>query len=73
MTARGFTYGPEFDAENPEVAYGRCDGCGQLRLCLAGYACPATCGGACGTEGCTAVIALCGTCGPSPRLYTAGS
>lgn len=58
----GFTYAGTYDAGNPETARDRCDGCGQEAMCTAGYACPATCQGACGTDGCTAVIVLCGRC-----------
>lgn len=56
------TYASVYDADNPEVAEDRCDGCGQWALCTAGYACPATCI-APDCPGCMAVIALCGGCG----------
>ena len=64
---QGFTFSAmHYDAETPEVAYGECDDCGRWGLCQAGYSHPWTCQGACGTEGCGAVIVLCGNCGPSP-------
>jgi hypothetical protein len=31
----------------------------RLGLCLEGYDCPATCQGACGTDGCVAVLIVC--------------
>ena len=58
--------------DSPQLVRTTCDGCGQQRVCTYGYACPAACGGACGTDGCVPVLALCALCGPESMRRGAG-